>query len=109
MFAALHVVIGEKAGVLLSCATCLGSVVKVIVLEPIAVWCFRAPATVLQGASSNSVLQGASYSVILQVACMTRGACGMFCSSPFFLSLDYGNDRQPATSSWLFLYAVLKF
>ena len=22
--------------------------------------------------------------------------------------LDYGNDRQPATSSWLFLYAVLK-
>ena len=64
MFAALHVVIGEKAGVLLSCATCLGSVVKVIVLEPIAVWCFRAPATVLQGASSNAVLQGASYSLL---------------------------------------------
>ena len=68
MFAALHVVIGEKAGVLLSCATCLGSVVKVIVLEPIAVRCFRAPATVLQGASSNAVLQGASYSAVLQCA-----------------------------------------
>ena len=91
----LHVVIGEKAGVLLSCATCLGSVVKVIVLEPIAVWCFRAPATVLQGASSNAVLQGASYSVILQVACMTRGACGMFCSSPFFLTTEMIDNQQP--------------
>ena len=32
------------------------------------IWCFRAAATVLQGASYSAVLQGASYKAVLQGA-----------------------------------------